>query len=216
MILLLYQIHMLYKKTIAILIALSTVAGITIGARHNNAAHTMKWIVLKGSTVKVNGSTNINKFVCTVADYASSDTITCFPGKTNKNAIAMTGQMEVPVLNFDCANKFMTKDLLKTLQQKDHPNLCINFISMERYPLLQTAPEAINGWVNIELAGVKKELAINYNISMDDQGIIDMTGMQSICFSDFGLQAPRKMGGMVRASNTIEVKFSIHCRRITP
>jgi len=43
---------------------------------------------------------------------------------------------------------------------------------------------------------------------------VQLTGSRQLCFSDFGLQPPQKMGGLVRVSETLDVKFMLCLRRI--
>ncbi len=174
--------------------------------------YTVKWQILEQCMVKVNGTTNVNNFACTVAGLTNADTLICLVNKNNDGTVFMNGNMAVPVVSFDCVNKMMTKDLRKTLREKDYPNFYIHFISMETYPLLRAAQQSLNGLVDIELAGVKKQLAVHYRISMNDNGIIELTGTQVIHFSDFNMVAPRKMAGMIKTNDKLNVEFTIHCR----
>lgn len=185
-----------------------------MAADPGHADYTIKWVILKECTVKVNGSTNVNTFTCTVPVYQNNDTLTCLIKSNNKAGVIMNGRMALPVLNFNCVNTMMTRDLRKTLKEKEFANFYIYFLSMERYPALKSTPEHITGIVNIELAGVKKQLEINYSISMDNDGIVHLAGTQSIHFSDFNLVAPRKLGGMIRANDQLDVVFTINCRVI--
>ncbi|MEP7277326.1 MAG: YceI family protein [Bacteroidota bacterium] len=174
-----------------------------------------KWLILKACTVTVNGSTNINKFTCIIPDYGNHDTLTCF--RSNRStAVSMTGQLIVPVAGFNCASTIMTRDLRKTLQSIAFPSLFIQFVSLQRYPALKLQEEHIAGRVIIELAGVKKQLEVNYTISMDEMGVVSLKGTQSILFTDFNLIAPRKLGGMIRTNNQLDVVFVIHCKIINP
>lgn len=179
----------------------------------DHTSYETKWIVLKNCSVTVNGSTNINKFTCTVPGYESDDTLTCFRN-TDGATIKMKGRLDIPVDGFDCANAMMTKDLRKTIQSKTFPYLRIQFIALERYPALKAAEENITGMVGIELAGVKKQMEINYTISMDEKAVVSLRGTQSIRFSDFNLAAPRKLGGMIKTDDRLDVMFTIHCRII--
>lgn len=174
----------------------------------------IKWVILKDCTVKVNGSTNINKFSCSIPDYLRSDTLICYrPG--NEIPVALTGRLALPVISFDCGNNMMTNDLRKTLKAKEFPSLHIYFISLERYPELNNNQESITGIVNIELAGVSKRIEINYMISMDEHKIIHLVGTQTIRFSDFALIPPRKLGGMIRADDKLDVVFKVNFKRIS-
>ncbi|MFT4153345.1 YceI family protein [Parafilimonas sp.] len=166
-----------------------------------------KWIVLNNASVRVNGSTNVNKFSCLVNGYFSLDTITCYK---NGNVTALHGKLAIPVTSFDCMNAMMTSELRKTLKAKEFATLNINFISLNKYPALKPEQESINGIVTIELAGVTRKFEVNYKISMDAGRVIHMTGVQSIHFSDFKLTPPRKLGGMIKADDKLEVMFQIN------
>jgi hypothetical protein len=167
-----------------------------------------KWVVQKGSTMRVNGTTNVNKFSCVVKDYANPDTLVFYQNNS------MSGTLHLPVLSFDCMSASMTEGLRKALNAKEFPQLSISFVSLQRYPSFTSTEEALCGVVNIELAGKSKRVAINYRISVDDQQIIHLVGKQTITFSDFGLIAPRKLGGVIRADDRLDVVFNINCKLI--
>ena len=167
-----------------------------------------KWVVLNNCSVKVNGSTNVNKFSCSINGYPNADTlllnnITALP-------VAMYGRLSLSVNSFDCQSAMMTSDLRKTLKAKEFPMLRISFVSLDKYPALQPNPEYIKGIVNIELAGVAKRVEVNYKVSADKQQTIHLVGTQSIHFSDFNLIPPRKLGGMIKANDQLDVEFSIN------
>jgi len=201
------------KKNIIILFSIAFMVAF-VSATDNKVPGLVKWIILKDCTVRVNGSTNINKFSCGIPDYLRSDTLTCYrPG--NDVAVTLAGRLALPVISFDCNNNMMTNDLRKTLKAKEFPSLNIYFISLEKYPELNNAQEAITGIVNIELAGVSKKIEVNYRFSMDEQKIIHLVGTQTIRFSDFSLIPPRKLGGMIRADDRLDVIFRVNFKKIS-
>ena len=168
-----------------------------------------KWIVQKGCTLKVDGSTNVNKFSCVIKDYADLDTLIFHRNSNDNLAVPVSGYLELPIFNFDCVNKLMTADLRKALKSKEFPNLRIYFLSLNKYPELRSTYETIPGIVNIELAGVVKRYAVNYKVAMDDKRTIHLVGIQNIRFSDFNLTRPRKAGGIIRADDQLAVEFHI-------
>jgi len=176
---------------------------------HKAANAPEKWVVTKGCTLRVNGSTNMNKFSCTIRDYTNPDTLT-IQRSCGKNAtVSLSGSIGLPVADFNCLSNVMTNDLRKTLKVKEHPRLTITFVSLKQYPALSSRQEATAGTVTIELAGTTKKFEINYHISRDDQQVIHLTGNQQIKFTDFNLTPPRKLGGMIRANDLLEVEFNL-------
>lgn len=180
---------------------------IVIAWSSGNANQKIKWLILKGGTLRVNGSTNINTFSCLVADNAPIDTLIC---TLNKDAtVNMSGKINLDIYGFDCHNPMMTLDLRKTLKAKEYPTMHINFLSLNKMPDLKCVPELINGWVNIELSGVAKKYEVSYRFSMDNAKVIHLIGDRSVNFSDFNITPPKKLGGIIRANDKLDVEFSL-------
>jgi len=171
-----------------------------------------KWLVLKGGTLKVDGTTNLNSFSCLATTDPLSDTINIM--MNSDSFILMKGNINLEIDGFDCHNSFMTSDLRKTLNATTYPVMKINFISLNRFPELKFLQESIKGWVNIELAGVTKKYEVNYKFSMDEQKTIHLIGDRSVNFSDFKLTPPKKLGGLIRTKDNLDVEFSLSLKSI--
>ena len=178
--------------------------------RHNSRPYLTKWVISKGCSLKVGGSTNINKFTCVIADYYKPDTLTFYKG-TPTEAIRITGLLKLGVQNFDCHNPMMTSDLRKTLKAKEFPNLSIKFINLSRYPE-RDKEDAVKGAVTIELAGVTKRFEVDYRFIPESAISATLIGTRKINFSDFNLVPPRKIGGMIQTNNELNVEFTLKVR----
>lgn len=170
----------------------------------------IKWVVQKGGTLKVDGSTNINKFSCKIADYSLPDTIAVYKNAGKEIILPMTGRLGLDISGFNCGNPVMTSDLRKTLKAKEFPKMFINFISLSKLPEANKTNSDINGWVDIELAGVKKKFLVNYVFTSDNTRSYHLKGTQSVNFSDFNLIPPRKLGGMIKANERLDVEFQLN------
>ena len=180
-----------------------------------NAGHTdpVKWILTKECTLKVNGSTNINKFSCIVPEYTQPDTLICY--KDNKNGpIKITGSMALDVQKFDCKHAVMTNDLRKTLKAKVYPKIIIKFLNLSRYPDVYNREEVIKGAVTIELAGIVKRFEVDYKYTMNGNGNLKLIGTKQVNFSDFNISPPRKLGGMIKTNNELNVEFVLNIKTL--
>lgn len=166
----------------------------------------VKWVLGKDCTLKVNGSTNVNKFSCIIPDYPKPDTLTIY-GPDQNEPVKITGSMVLDVQSFDCHNLMMTKDLRKTLKQKEFPKIRISFINLSKYPDRGGEAELIKGAVNIELAGIKKRFDINYRTIPNGKTKLTLIGSQTINFSDFDIVPPRKLGGMIKTNDMLSAEF---------
>ncbi len=165
-----------------------------------------KWVVTNGCSLKVSGSTNINKFNCDIDSYGHPDTI--FVSRSGSQAVQLRGDIVLSVQNFDCHNGIMTADLRKTLKSKEFPYMVIRFISINKYP--EVAQEVTKGLVSIQLAGVTKHYEVNYRAATASKNHIYLVGSQQVNFSDFNLMPPRKLGGMIKTNNELAVVFNLN------
>ena len=85
----------------------------------------------------------------------------------------------------------------------------IQFLSLNKYPEMKGIQENINGQVKIELSGVTKSYEVNYKFIMDDKKILQLIGERKVNFSDFNLTPPRKLGGIIRVNDVLDVGFNL-------
>jgi hypothetical protein len=170
-----------------------------------------RWVITDASNLVVNGSTNINKFSCEIPSYDRLDTLTIT--RNGKGAL-LSGNVGLNVQSFDCQNSMMTRDLRKTLHQKEYPRLFIQFLSLNELPGLTAKAQSVTGLVDIQLAGVTRRLEVSYQISADADRTIHLLGFKTIKFTDFKLVPPSKLGGMIKTNDELTVTFHLRIRAI--
>ncbi len=128
------------------------------------ASHkSVRWVIQKSSTLRVDGKSNVNSFTCNINDYDQSDTITSV--NSSSIPIKLSGKMQMEIANFNCHSRMITKDLRKTLKAEEYPKMTIRFLSLQSMPVLLNKNELIKGWVEVELAGVVKRFELSYSFS---------------------------------------------------
>jgi hypothetical protein len=155
---------------------------VSVGGK-GGAVETKRWVISKSSSLSVNGSTNINKFSCVIPAYDQTDTLKLTKSKTGGGVI-LSGTIGLSISSFDCHNSGMTKQLRKTLNEKQFPVLRIRFLTLSKNPVLTTKPEQITGLVEIEIAGISKRFEVNYQITQNEQKNIHLLGSRDIDFSE--------------------------------
>jgi hypothetical protein len=171
------------------------------------------WVVMPGSSLTVNGSTNVNKFQCDIINYSLPDTITCVKAAKTQT-LPMNGKLKLDIESFDCHNRMMTSDLRKTLKYKDFPKLTIKFISINSFPNFKN-PTKITGLVDIGLAGVVKRYDISYLFTVDNSNIVHLKGDRAVTFTDFNLSPPSKLGGVIKAKDELLVEFNLNLKPVS-
>jgi hypothetical protein len=198
---------MLPKQTVLILLFII----LSAFSSQVNKHQVTKWVVMQGGFLKVDGSTNVNKFNCVVANYAKSDTVFIYKNSANE-LLYLSGAIKLDVQNFNCHNPVMTSDLRKTLKAREYPKLIIRFQNLSKYPNLNVGQDIIKGAVTIELAGVTKRFEVDYKIISAGEDVINLIGSRQVKFSDFNIIPPRKIGGMIQTNNELNVVFNLRMK----
>jgi len=172
----------------------------------------LKWVVVKGCSLRVSGRTNINKFNWDLDNYGQPDTI--IVSRSGTEPVQLRGDIQLSVEKFDCHNMIMTADLRKTLKVKNYPYLIIRFLNINKYPE-STGQEGIKGWVSIQLAGVTRQYEVSYRIAAASKNQVYLVGSQQVTFSDFNISPPRKLGGMIKTNNELAVVFNLNLQVIS-
>jgi hypothetical protein len=195
------------KKQIVALILILVLSGF------NPPDNKAIWVIMQGSSLSVNGTTNINSFQCDINNYYRPDTLTLLRGMPKGQLVPMNGKLNLEIEAFDCHNRMMTADLRKTLKAKIYPILAVKFVSINSFPDFKN-PTKITGIVDINLSGVSKRFEINYLFTGDEKQAVHLKGNQKIHFSDFNLTPPSKLGGVIRANDELLVEFRLNLKPI--
>ena len=183
------------KTTLLIIILL-----LFIGAKP--LADRGQWVIDTGSQLLIHGKTNINSYTCSILQYDHFDTL----GYTLKSEemTFVDNTMVIPVKNFDCGNKTITKDLRRTVRAFEQPNLYVTFISLKK----DESTNHTTAKMKIRLAGIAKLITVEFLLNEKGK-LLQLTGKKEISFTDFNLKAPRHAFGLIKAQPNIVVEFNL-------
>jgi hypothetical protein len=165
------------------------------------------WIIGPETKLIIHGQTNLNSFKCKMDCYNHLDTLAYYTDDDECMIFFKENRMNIPVVNFDCENKMINRDFYEVLKSNRYPYVQIQFVALERW----AGDPQVGGTAYITLAGVTKPFTINYDVK-SNSSLLLLKGTQNICFSDFGLQAPQKMMGMIKVQDNLQVEFHLALR----
>jgi hypothetical protein len=179
----------------------------------SNHAHVETWEVLNYSTIEVVGQTNINNFTCRIPSYErEKDVLYC--EKRSDGKVTVKSTLTIPVTNFDCYHRIMTRDLQKTLKAETFPNLFIYIKHFSELPSLHQRFKTISSTTDIQLAGVNRTFKIDFVTSPAQNGYLEIKGETNMHFTDFNLIPPSKLGGTIKVKNELKVKVRLLLKKV--
>ncbi len=171
-----------------------------------------RWIIDPQSKLSIHGATNVNTFKCMLGAYNMHDTLEYVRDKASIEMNLTRNRMRIPVRNFDCGNKQITKDFWSTLKSERYPELEISFRSFRRNDISDKS--YVDGVVDITLAGATKRYTVRYFARTPDNETLLLTGTQEVNFSDFKLEPPQKMMGLIQVQECLNVEFNLMLRSL--
>jgi hypothetical protein len=168
-----------------------------------------KWLITKESNLYFEGRTNISNFRCGITSYLRPDTLCFCREDASKAILGVKGGLSIDVNGFDCQQPYMNKDLRKALKARECPLMKISLLSIGNFT---GNVQHVKGKVAISLAGVTRIMDVDYTVQPVDENNLRLYGKQQVLFSDFELTPPRKMAGLVKVEQQIDVKFMLALR----
>lgn len=168
-----------------------------------------KWVIDYNSQLLIHGQTNVNKFTCFISCYNNVDTLAYNLSPKTKDLVFEKNAMIIPLYNFNCGNNLITKDFRTTVKADQYPYLKIAFLSLDN----NTKTGNATARMEITLANVVKRVTVKFNLNPKGE-FLQLTGNHEVCFTDFALEAPQRMMGLVKVQEALHVEFNLLIRPV--
>jgi hypothetical protein len=167
------------------------------------------------SHLTIHGKTNVNQFQCEYDNMETGDTLDMRVYWIDDCFVFENANIRLRTEGFDCGNKMMNNDFYDLLQSDKYPNVTVEINCID-VGLLDVGPN-----VPVSNLGRKATVQATFHIAgRTGQYAIPVTvdrmasdrvyrGSIDLDITDFGLEPPQKMLGLVQVDETITISFLI-------
>lgn len=174
---------------------------------------TQQFQILPGSSLSITGDTNITDFTCdydlSLIDPYYQVSFLEEEGVFNfRNTV-----LKLRNIGFDCGSRGINKDFHALLQSNQYPVIDLKLLQVE----LQDSKTAL-AKVAIKIAGQVREYQIPVQLFPQNQGNkqdLQIAGQLQLNISDYGLQPPKKLFGIIVVKDDIQINFNLHLQKAT-
>ncbi|EIA09079.1 hypothetical protein [Flavobacterium frigoris] len=150
-------------------------------------------LIISKIEIKISGTSTVGKYNCTNTFYKKDSIILNLNEKNYLKA-------DIPMLNFDCGNKVMTKDLRKTIMCKKFPNSNVTITDIK----------VCNTDYRCNLSFLITNKTLKYKDFILHKVDNKIHGTIHLNFSDIDLEPPVKMAGLIKVRDEIVIDFSLY------
>ncbi len=120
-------------------------------------------------------------------------------------------EVAVPVRSFDCGMRQMNADFTSALKAEAHPAISFSL----RHVAWSAGSYSSNSWVpisangDLEVAGETKRVNLRLEGQRQATGLVRIRGSHPLRMTDFGVEPPSGLLGLVRSRDEIVVRFDL-------
>ncbi|WP_420317580.1 hypothetical protein [Ekhidna sp.] len=198
---------MIYWRVLSLTIAI----GVIVNAQAQNGSANYHQVKITASSITIHGETNVNKFACSMNQPAINDSILVKNIWLNQKLEFEGLRLKYPVNRFDCGIKAMNNDFQELLKVDIEPYLFLQLNSITLHPGNNDFEELnVDAEVEVFLAGVRKKVQImGGKVYNQSSAHMTLNGEKDLLITDFEIEPPTKMFGIIQVTDNIRIEFSI-------
>jgi hypothetical protein len=188
------------RHTAATGLALSLAVGFAIAAPGP--------LTIDTARISIAGTSNVHAWTASTSDVRITDVRLAVPltGPNAWDAIAEPGAVEafaiaVPAASLTSPKDGLDKNMHKALKVKEHADITFRLTRFE--PVAEGTFQAAG---ILAVAGVEKEIAFSVNVERTGT-TLSIRGKVPIVMTEFGIEPPKAMLGMLRTDPKVTVQF---------
>jgi len=169
---------------------------------------------LNSSELYLQGSSNVNQFTCRCEQGLAPLQVNVDFKPEDQIARFERAQLNIVTRNLDCGNRGMNRDMYKTLQANNHPEISIQLRAVRQ--LEGYSPMLCDEWVPLlasaylTIAGKKRIVHLDVQGRQEPGGHYRFLSELTINMTDFGIDPPTALLGLVQVDNEITIHLDLH------
>ncbi|MCX6139509.1 MAG: YceI family protein [Candidatus Kapabacteria bacterium] len=173
--------------------------------------HDYPFQIEKSSKLYIEGTSNVNSFECNCKDEFDPQVarITLSDDERSVWFTATTLRLRTTLL--DCDNSKMNRDLCEALKSEDYPYIRIDFhdavITEGSFEDADGAKISCNA--SITITNVTRKVVLKVKGKKLESGRFRFFSTKELLMTDFGVEPPTAMLGLIRVRNSIRINFDI-------
>ena len=113
----------------------------------------------------------------------------------------------------DCGGPGINRDMRKTLDADNHPHVIIQVLrSNLPAPWQKEPPSSVTSRIRLHIAGQARQEDVRVHITPLGEGLYRLHGSHRLRFSDYGIEPPQAMFGLIRVEDELELSFDVEVR----
>ncbi len=158
--------------------------------------------------ISIEGATNVNSFYFTY-QHKAKNTYSSNTAECTNDADSGTVNFYIPVKSFEGSNPAMLSDFQTLLKASQFPKVVVGVKKKLLNGIVSgdTYSDKLN--LYLTMAGVTRPIDAEYTTHYLRNGNVLLSGITRIRLTDFSLDPPKRMLGIIKVENMVFIKFEL-------
>lgn len=165
--------------------------------------------VAPGSQVVISGTSNVNKFTCSYEVPGLEVPVHMVYRESLDEIHFKNANLQLESNLFDCGGKAINKDFKELLKTEKHPWIKLRLLYVDP-PSPDTKKVGVG--MEITIAGVSRTYATE--LDSEQRGDIFVDGTLALNLTDFKLEPPKKVLGLIKVDDQVMVDIKLRLREL--
>lgn len=161
------------------------------------------------SSLSVKGSSNVTSFTCLNTKQLRGQEVILCGNDGNGYVEFFEARMNIPVTDLDCGGKGINSDFREMMQIERFPFITIDIHTLEKQSPGRAAVGRYIAMTTITMKGKTRPVRIPLTIQRRGLNSYHVEGGVHLQLSDFNIEPPRPMMGLVRVDDEVEIRFNL-------
>jgi hypothetical protein len=190
--------------TIATILLMNTVAAVGQAQLETS----LRFQLGTESSITIEGTSTVNSFQCKSSYIQGVGSLV--PNATRSGEPELYAELAAQVKLFECGQKRMTQDLWKALKSDRYPVIFYVLDTAVAAPGMSENETIIHSTGRLTIAGVERPIDLELRADQISVNHYRLIGKQDILMSDFGIEPPTALMGLIKAHDQITLIFELN------
>ena len=169
---------------------------------------TVRLLLRQGSRLWLEGDSNLHAWKCDATEFTPELRVDRPAADTPPTSVDRA-TLDVPVAKIECGHGKMNENLRRALKASEYPSITFVVTGAEFFDTGSKGDLEVLAKGNLYVAGNGQ--AVQFQVSGTDtgDGALRMRGQVTIKMTDFGIQPPTAMMGLLKTKNEVTIKFEL-------
>lgn len=171
------------------------------------AAAQETYLTAPESRIRIEGTSTLDSFLCETDEIVGAAELD--EAVDQEQAGEPSAQLKADVDSFDCGKTRMNRDMQAALKAQEHPSIEFRLSDVQVLEI-NGADYMLRVSGRLIIAGTERDVALDVRGSTLENGRVRAHGAVDLLMTDFGIDPPSALFGLVRAHDQIKVTFDVY------